>query len=33
LDTNELEAALADLDMALSEHVPDLVALAKSLGL
>lgn len=33
LDTNELEAALADLDMALSEHVPALVALAKSLGL
>jgi hypothetical protein len=33
LDINELEAALADLDMALSEHVPALVALAKSLGL
>lgn len=32
LDTNELEAVLADLDMALSEHVPGLVQLAKSLG-
>lgn len=33
LDLNELEAVLADLDMALSEHVPGLVALSKSLGL
>jgi Zn-dependent protease with chaperone function len=33
LDTNELEAVLGDLDMALSEHVPGLVSLAKSLGL
>jgi Tir chaperone protein (CesT) family len=33
LDTNELEAVLSDLDMALSEHVPALVSLAKSLGL
>jgi len=33
LDTNELEAVLADLDMALSEHVPGLVSLSKSLGL
>jgi hypothetical protein len=32
LDTNELEAVLADLDMALAEHVPALVELAKSLG-
>jgi hypothetical protein len=32
LDDNELEAVLADLDMALSEHVPALVSLAKSLG-
>jgi hypothetical protein len=32
LDDNELEAVLADLDMALSEHVPNLVSLAKSLG-
>ena len=32
LDTNELEAVLSDLDMALSEHVPDLVALSKRLG-
>jgi hypothetical protein len=32
LDMNELEAALADLDMALSEHVPGLVALSKSAG-
>jgi hypothetical protein len=33
LDMNELEAVLADLDMALSEHVPGLVSLSKSLGL
>jgi Tir chaperone protein (CesT) family len=33
LDTNELEAVLSDLDMALSEHVPALVSLAKSLGM
>jgi Zn-dependent protease with chaperone function len=33
MDTNELEAVLSDLDMALSEHVPDLVALSKSLGI
>jgi hypothetical protein len=33
LDTNELEAVLSDLDMALSEHVPALVSLAKGLGL
>jgi hypothetical protein len=33
LDTNELEAVLADLDMALSGHVPGLVSLSKSLGL
>jgi hypothetical protein len=32
MDTNELEAVLSDLDMALSEHVPDLVALSKRLG-
>jgi len=32
LDDNELEAVLSDLDMALSEHVPELVALAKRLG-
>lgn len=32
LDSNELEAVLADLDMALGEHVPALVELAKSLG-
>lgn len=32
LDTNELEAVLADFDMALSEHVPALVELAKRLG-
>ncbi len=30
LDMNELEAVLADLDMALAEHVPSLVALSKS---
>lgn len=29
LDTNELEAVLGDFDMALSEHVPSLVALSK----
>lgn len=33
LDVNELEAVLADLDMALAEHVPGLVTLSKSLGL
>jgi Tir chaperone family protein CesT len=33
LDMNELEAVLNDLDMALSQHVPSLVALSKSLGL
>jgi len=33
LDINELEAVLADLDMALAEHVPDLVSLSRSLGL
>lgn len=33
LDMNELEAVLADLDMALSGHVPGLVSLSKSLGL
>jgi hypothetical protein len=33
LDMNELEAVLADLDMALSQHVPSLVSLSKSLGL
>jgi Tir chaperone family protein CesT len=32
LDMNELEAVLADLDMALSEHVPSLAALSKSLA-
>ncbi len=32
LDSNELEAVLADLDMALGEHVPALVELAKRLG-
>ena len=32
LDSNELEAVLSDLDMALSEHVPSLVALSKSLA-
>jgi hypothetical protein len=31
LDANELAAVLADLDMALSEHVPSLVALAQQL--
>ena len=29
LDTNELEAVLADLDLALAEHVPGLVSLSK----
>lgn len=33
LDINELEAVLADLDLALAEHVPGLVSLSKSLGL
>ena len=33
LDMNELEAVLADLDVALSEHVPSLVSLSKSLAL
>lgn len=33
LDANELEAVLSDLDMALSEHVPGLVSLAKNRGL
>jgi Zn-dependent protease with chaperone function len=33
LDMNELEAVLADLDMALTEHVPGLVSLSKSLRL
>jgi hypothetical protein len=32
LDSNELAAVLGDLDMALSEHVPSLVALAQQLG-
>jgi hypothetical protein len=32
LDMNELEAVLADLDIALSEHVPSLAALSKNLG-
>ena len=32
LDANELAAVLGDLDMALSEHVPSLVALAQQLG-
>lgn len=31
LDDNELEAVLAELDMALAEHVPGLVTLAKGL--
>jgi hypothetical protein len=30
LDANELAAVLADLDLALSEHVPALVALSQS---
>jgi hypothetical protein len=33
LDANELEAVLADMDVALSEHVPALRELSKSLGL
>jgi hypothetical protein len=33
LDTNELEAVLADLDVALAEHVPGLVSLSKGMGL
>ncbi|HTV21524.1 MAG TPA: hypothetical protein VMG12_22705, partial [Polyangiaceae bacterium] len=33
LDMNELEAVLADLDVALAEHVPNLVSLSKSLTL
>lgn len=32
LDMNELEAVLADLDMALSEHVPSLALLSKNLS-
>ena len=32
LNSNELSAVLSDLDQALSEHVPDLVALSQSLG-
>jgi hypothetical protein len=33
LDSNELEAVLADMDVALSQHVPELKQLTKSLGL
>lgn len=33
LDTNELEAVLSDLDMALAEHVPGLVSLSKGVSL
>lgn len=33
LDINELEAVLADLDVALAEHVPSLVSLSKGMGL
>jgi hypothetical protein len=33
LDANELEAVLADVDVALSQHVPALKQLSKSLGL
>ena len=33
LDSNELEAALADMDIALAEHVPALRELSKRLGL
>jgi hypothetical protein len=33
LDANELEAVLADMDVALSQHVPALKQLSKSLGL
>jgi hypothetical protein len=32
LNSNELAAVLSDLEQALSEHVPDLVALSQSLG-
>jgi len=32
LDINELEAVLADLDLALAEHVPGLVSLSKGVG-
>lgn len=32
LDANELAAVLADLDMALGQHVPGLVSLLHSLG-
>jgi hypothetical protein len=32
LDINELEAVLADLGLALAEHVPDLVSLSKGRG-
>jgi len=32
LNSNELSAVLSDLDQALSEHVPELVALSQSLG-
>lgn len=33
LDANELEAVLADMDVALSQLVPELKQLSKSLGL
>ncbi|MET0413337.1 MAG: CesT family type III secretion system chaperone [Polyangiaceae bacterium] len=33
LDANELEAVLSDMDVALSQHVPELKQLSKSLGL
>jgi Tir chaperone family protein CesT len=33
LDANELEAVLSDMDMALSQHVPGLKQLSKTLGL
>jgi hypothetical protein len=33
LDANELEAVLAEMDVALSQHVPELKQLSKSLGL
>lgn len=32
LDMNELEAVLADLDLALAEHVPGLISLSKNPG-
>jgi len=32
LNSNELSAVLSDLDQALSEYVPELVALSQSLG-